>query len=63
MEGKLKILELKRISANIDMDFFNVGSVTVNYNVRRNLDRLRAMERTKLLCLEVSKLFIQSHTL
>lgn len=47
MKGKLRILELEEISANIGMDFSNIGYVTGNYNVRRDLDRLRATEENK----------------
>lgn len=47
MKGKLRILELEGVSANTDMDFSNVGYVTGNYNVRRNLDRQRAMGKNK----------------
>lgn len=47
VKGKLRILELEEISANIGMDFSNIGYVTGNYNVRRDLDRLRATEENK----------------
>lgn len=49
VKSKPSILELEGISASTDTDFFflNVGCVTGNYNVRRNLDRLSATEENK----------------